>query len=332
MYKSLKKVCALIVISLLCAGLLAGCGGSQQQESAAPEDSGQAETKDKKVIGVLICDFSDQFQVYMKEGMEEAASKLGDDFEVVFYDAKYDPNEQLKQAENLIAQKVDAIVIMPVDAEAAKPLVESIFEAGIPLISVNRKLVNQEFAVSYVGSDSVESGEILMKAVAEKLGGKGDIVVLHGTYGHEPQILRQEGILNILKDYPDIKIVAEDTADWYRDKGMQVMENWLQSGIKFNAVVAHNDEMAIGALLAIEDAGFLDEIVIGGIDATPEALEFLEQGKLDVTVFQDAKGQGRKSIEVAAMVVRGENVEKEYMIPYELVTLDEVDEYRARYQ
>lgn len=328
MHKNAKKVFAILLISLMCIGMLAGCGGTQEE---AIGSNGEG-TKDKKVLGVLICDFSDQFQVYMKEGMEEAASKLGDEFEIIFYDAKYDPNEQLKQAENLISQNVDAIILMPVDAEAAKPIVTAIHEAGIPLISVNRKLANQELALSYVGSDSVESGEILMEAVAELLEGKGDIVILHGSYGHEPEIKRQEGILNILKNYPDIKIVAEDTGDWYRDKAMDVTENWLQSGMKFDAVVAHNDEMAIGALLAIEDAGLTDEIIIGGIDATPEAIEFLKQGKLDVTVFQDAKGQGGKAVEVAAAAAKGEEVEKEYMIPYELVTPDKADEYLERYK
>ncbi len=328
MHKNAKKVFAILVILLMCIGMLAGCGGTQEE---ATNGNGEG-TKDKKVIGALICDFSDQFQVYMKEGMEEAASELGDEFEVIFYDAKYDQNEQLKQAENLISQNVDAIVLMAVDAEAAKPVVTAIHEAGIPLISVNRILANQELAVSYVGSDSVESGEILMEAVARLLEGKGDIVVLHGSYGHEPEIKRQEGILNILKNYPDIKIVAENTGDWYRDKAMDVMENWIQSGMKFDAVVAHNDEMAIGALLAIEDAGLTDKIIIGGIDATPEAIEFLKQGKLHVTVFQDAKGQGRKAIEVAAAAVKGEEVKKEYMIPYELVTPDKADEYLERYK
>ncbi len=328
MHKNAKKVFVILIILLMCIGMLVGCGGTQEEST----DSNGEGAKDKKLIGVLIGDFSDQFQSYLKEGMEDAAKELSNEIDVVFYDAKFDPNEQLKQAENLISQNVDAIVLVPTDAEACKPMALLTKEADIPLITCNSKLANQEEALSYVGSDSVESGEILMGAVAELLNGKGNIVVLHGMYGHEAEIKRQEGILNILKNYPDIKIVAEDTGNWYRDKAMDVMENWVQSGMKFDAVVAHNDEMAIGALLAIEDAGLTDEIIIGGIDATPEAIEFLKQGKLDVTVFQDAKGQGRKAMEVAAAAVKGEEVEKEYMIPYELVTPDKADEYLERYK
>ncbi|WP_422443643.1 sugar ABC transporter substrate-binding protein [Thermoanaerobacterium sp. DL9XJH110] len=330
----LNRIFAIVVIVLLSISMLAGCGKPASQEGQGKQENQnqQQEAKSKKVIGVLLCDFSDQFQVYMKKGMEEAASKLGDEYEVLFYDAKYDANEQLKQAENLITQKVDAIVLMAVDREAAKPMVQSIHDAGIPLISVNRMLANQDLAVSYVGSDDVQAGEIQMKAMAEALKGKGNIVVLHGSYGHEPEIRRQQGYMNILKDYPDIKIVAENTGDWYRDKGMEVMENWLQSKIKIDGVAAHNDEMAIGASIAIEDAGLTGKIVVSGIDATPEAIDFVKKGKMNFTVFQDAKGQGRTSIEVAAKAAKGEKVEKEYMIPFELVTPDKADEYVKRYQ
>lgn len=285
----------------------------------------------KKTIGVLICDFSDQFQVYMMDGMREADAKYPD-IEFIYQDAKYDANTQMNQMENLIMRYTDAIIVMPVDAKASVPMVKQAVREGIPIISVNRKLENQEEAVSYAGSDSVESGEILMRQMAKLMGGKGNIAILEGQMGHEPQILRQQGIMNILKDYPKIKVVADLPADWYRDKGMAVMENWLQSGLEIEAVVAHNDEMAIGALKAAEDAGIADQLLIAGIDATPEALDFVRQGKLAFTVFQDAKGQGRAAVETAVQVVNGKKVPKEVMIPYELVVKEQADEYEAKYK
>ena len=227
-------------------------------------------------------------------------------------------------------RNTDAIIVMPVDAKASVPMVKQAVNAGIPIISVNRKLENQEVAVSYVGSNDVEAGEILMGQMAKLLGGKGNIAVLEGQMGHEPQIRRQQGIMNILKKYPNIKIVADMPADWYRDKGMAVMENWLQSGLKIDAVVAHNDEMAIGALKAAEDAGV--RLFIAGIDATPEALDFVRQGKLAFTVFQDAKGQGKGAIETAVQVVNGKKVSKEVIIPFELVFKEKADEYEAKYK
>jgi len=346
----LKRVLAVVVMLALAASLLAGCGAESKapaEGQAKDEQTGQTPAKTeenqgtkpaeqssgKKIIGVLIADFSDQFQVYMMDGMKEAAKKYeSENIEFVYQDAKYDANTQMSQMENLISQKASAIIVMPVDAKASVPMVQQAVDANIPIISVNRKLENQEVAVSYCGSDSVESGEILMEQMAKLLGGKGNIAVLEGQQGHEPQILRQQGIMNVLKKYPDIKIVADQSADWYRDKGMAVMENWLQSNLKIDVVVAHNDEMAIGAMKAIADAGLTGKILVAGIDATPEALKFVKEGTLAYTVFQDAKGQGRAAIDTAVKVVKGEKVEKEIMIPYELVLKEKADEYEARYK
>ncbi|VBB07256.1 Hypothetical protein LUCI_2500 [Lucifera butyrica] len=323
-----KRVWVLLVVLLFTVSLVSGCGSGDSKQSAKADT-----VKPKKTIGVLLCDFSDQFQTYMLDGMKQAAEKLkGDNIDVVYMDAKYDSSKQMSQMENLIAQKVDVIVVMPVDSEAAKPMVAEAVKAKIPVISVNRPLANQDQAVSYVGSDSVYSGELEAQKMADLLGGKGDIVVLEGTYGHQPQIERKQGYDNILKKYPGIKVVASQTGEWYRDKGMKVMENWLQSNMHIDGVLAENDEMALGALKAIEDAGMLGKIKVGGIDATPEALKYVKEGKLDFTVFQDAKGQGRTAIEVAAKVAKGEKVDKKIIIPYELVPKEKVDEYLAKYK
>lgn len=312
----MKKRAGTLIILIACIVGMAFPGGSKEQ---------------KKKIGVLICDFSDQFQVYMMEGMRSAELKYKDQFDFIYQDAKYDANTQMAQMENLIVQGVNAVIVMPVDAKASVPMIEKAYNAKIPIISVNRKLENQELAVTYVGSDSVESGEILMSHMAKLLNGKGNIVILQGTMGHEPQILRQQGIMNILKKYPDIKVLATQSADWYRDKAMAVMENWLQSNMKIDAVVAHNDEMAIGALKAAIDAGVANKMLIAGIDATPEALQFVEAGQLAFSVFQDAKGQGAGAIEAAVKVVNGEKVPKEIIIPYELVVREDVSKYRQKY-
>ena len=326
---NLKKLISILLAVLFSVTLLAGCTGK-------PANSGQAggdQNKDgkKKTIGVLMADFSDQFQVYVMDGMKEAASKL-QNIDVVYMDAKYDPQKQMSQAENLIAQKVDAIVLFVVDREAGKSMIEEINKAGIPIIAVNRKLPDESKGVAYVGSDDINAGEIQAEQMAKLLNGKGNIAVLDGTYGHEPQIRRGQGYENILKKYPDMKIVVKNTGDWYRDKAMKLVENWIQSKIKIDGILANNDEMALGAIKALEDAGLLGKVVVSGIDATPEALEYVKAGKENYTVFQDAKGQGRKSIEVAAKVVNGEKVDKEYIIPFELVTKDKVEEYAKRYK
>jgi inositol transport system substrate-binding protein len=324
---SMKKVLLWVMTLVMSVGLLAGCGKSADtatQQEAAPAK--------KKVVGVMIGDFSAQFHAYIMDGMKKEAEKYPD-IEFVYVDGKFDPGVQMGQAENFIAQKVDAIVFIPGDAEASKPAVDKIVEAKIPLINVNTMVGNIEKVTTYVGSETVESGEMLMEAMAKAMGGKGAILELEGQYGHEPQIERHNGIENILKKYPDIKVLAKDTGKWSRDEGMKKMENWLQSDLKdkVTAVVAHNDEMAIGAMKAIEAAGLLDKVVIGGIDATPEMLNFLKEGKVEVTVFQDAFGQGAKGIECAVKAIKGETLEKEYMIPYIPVDPKDADKYLKMY-
>jgi inositol transport system substrate-binding protein len=327
----LKKSLSLLLVMLMSIALLAGCG--KKQETPAPAENTQQQTEvKKKKIGVCVADFSDQFQVYVMDGMKETEEKIKDKAEVIYMDAKYDPQKQISQVENLIAQKVDSIVLFAVDGDSGNKMAEAIKAAGIHLILVNRPIPNMDLALTYVGSNSVESGEIQAREMARLLNGKGNIAVLLGEFGHQPQIERLQGYKNILKDYPDMKIVVEDSAGWYRDKGMALMENWLQKKTQIDAVLANNDEMALGAIKAIEDAGMAGKIVVSGIDATPEALEFVKAGRQAYTVFQDAKGQGRKSVEVAFNAAEGQTIDKEYMIPYELVTKDKVDEYAARYK
>jgi inositol transport system substrate-binding protein len=155
---------------------------------------------------------------------------------------------------------------------------------------------------------------------------------MNGGLGHSAQIERTAGYKEVIKKYPDMKIVLEGTAEWDRAKGMALMENWLNSGKKIDAVVANNDEMAIGAANAIINAGKKDQIVVAGIDATPDALQFMKSGKLDITVFQDAKGQGRSAIETAIKAAKGEKVEKFNWIPFQVVTKEKVEEYIKKWE
>jgi inositol transport system substrate-binding protein len=340
----LKKkllVIGILVVTLVFS-LFVGCGSKPatdqpaDSETAGSGESKTAETKDagrKKVVGVMIGDFSAQFHAYIMDGMKKEAEKYSD-FEFVYVDGKFDSSVQMGQAENFVAQDVDAIIFIPGDAQASTPAQDLINEAGIPLINVNTRLGKPDEVTTFVGSDCIQSGEILMEAVADVMGGKGNILELQGWYGHEPQIERHKGIENVLNKYPDIKVLAEDTGNWSRDEGMVKMENWLQSSLRdqFDAVVAHNDEMAIGAMKAIEAAGMLDKVVVGGIDATPEMLRYLKEGTVEVTVFQDALGQGAKSIEVAVKAVNGETLDKDYMIPYVRVKPEEADKYLEIYK
>lgn len=297
---------------------LTGC--KQQSSTTSGSDN-------KKIkIGFINTNLSNEFQVYMKNAAEAKAKELGVEF--VGLDGQGDAAKQISQAESLISQKVDAIVMAPTDSNACAPVVDKAVAANIPIIIVNSLVSNIDKATAYVGSNDVEAGTIEMQYVADVLKGKGNIVMMHGPMGNSAEVQRTEGIKQILGKYPDIKLLSEQSANWDRAQGMALMENWMQAKLDVNCVVAQNDEMGIGAYNAIQAAGKQDKIKVIGIDAIPDALKAVEEGKFIATVFQDAKGQGAKAIEVANMVASGKTVEKKYLIPFQLVTKDNLANFK----
>lgn len=152
---------------------------------------------------------------------------------------------------------------------------------------------------------------------------------MEGYIGQAAQIKRSIGAKNVLKKYPGIKVIAEQTAEWDRAKAMSLMENWIQvHKNSLNAVFAQNDEMAMGALQAVEQAGMKDKIKIVGIDAISDALNAVKQGRLEATVFQDAKSQGEKAIEMADKLIKKKPLpEKNIFIPFKLVTRENVGQF-----
>jgi inositol transport system substrate-binding protein len=311
-------------IGLIClVVMISACSNVQTNQTDSSTDSKAGE---KLVVGVSLPTFTDVWLTYLHDGMKEHAAQF-DDVEVIYVDAQNDASKQLAQIETFITRGVDSIVIMPADVTTAPDMVARANEANIPNIIVNRTFEGIEAATSYIGSDSITAGVMQMEEVTKHLDGKGNIAIMTGELGQEAAIKRTDGNKQVIDEYPDMNVVLEGTAEWARSEGMTLMENWLNSGKQIDAVVANNDEMAIGALMAAEAAGKLDEIIFAGIDATPEALKYIKDGKLKVSVYQNAVGQGQGSIEAAIKAARGASVEKTIDIPFELVTIDNVDEY-----
>ncbi|WP_332631422.1 sugar ABC transporter substrate-binding protein [Halalkalibacter flavus] len=314
-----------LILSLVMSFMLAACGGNEGVSSEGGSKSGE----DNKVIGVSLQNIT-EFRTYMIEAMEEEQENHPD-FEFIYSNAENDSAKQMNQIENFIARGVDAIILTPVDTVAAVDILAKVNEAGIPIIVANQTFDGVDKASAYVGSESIEAGILQMEEVAKRLGGKGNIAIMEGQMGHEAQIMRTEGNKQIIEQNPDLEIVFQGTGNWNRDEGMTLMENWIQSGKEIDAVVANNDEMAIGAILALEAAGKLDEVLVAGVDATPAALQFMQDGKLTVTVFQDARGQGIESIRTAVKAANGEEVET-MLVPFQLVVPEQVDDYIAIYE
>ncbi|MFT3704078.1 MAG: sugar ABC transporter substrate-binding protein [Agriterribacter sp.] len=282
----------------------------------------------KKVIGATMLSLQSEFVVNVKDAMESRAKEK--DIELIVNDAERTADKQVQQVETFIAQKVDAIILNPCEVEASSPAIEKAKAAGIPIINVNSETSAKPDG--FVGSRDEEAGEIAMAQIAKLLGGKGNIVMIDGYMGQAAQIKRAIGAKNILAKYPDIKVLAEQTAEWDRAKGMSLMENWIQSyGDKINAVFAHNDEMGMGALQALEQAKLKDKVIVVSIDAIADALQAVKDGRLNATVFQDSKGQGAGAVDMALQLIKKEPVEKkEVFIPFQLVTKENVDGFMKK--
>ena len=282
-------------------------------------------------IGVSMAQFDDTWLTYLRESMDTKAKSYPDGVKLQFEDARSDVVRQLSQVESFVSQKVDAIVVNPVDTAATRKITEAAVKAGIPLVYVNRRPddLNLPKGVVTVASNDLEAGQMQMQYLAEKMGGKGDIVILLGDLANNSTTNRTKGVKEVLAKYPNIKIEQEQSGIWSRDKGMTLVNDWLTQGRKFDAVVSNNDEMAIGAAMALQQAGVAKgSVLIAGVDGTPDGLNAVKKGSLLVSVFQDAKGQADGSIDTAVKMARNEPVEQAVWVPYRLITLQNVDQFK----
>jgi len=319
----LVKKLNMFLVSIVIVALLAACAAPAVQPTE-PATS-EAGSDEQITIGVTML-FDDLWLTTLRDAMTEYAATQPN-VELVMVDSKEDVATQLAQIENFVTQQVDAIVVIAANTDAADPMTKAAQEAGIPLVYVNRLPSNLPEGISYVGSDSIEAGIMQAEWIAEQLGGQGNVVIMNGNLAQEAAQKRTEGEKQVFAKYPDITVIREDTGNWSRDQGLALMENWLASGDQIDAVASNNDEMAIGAIQAIEAAGKLGEIIVGGVDASPDALQEMDKGRLNVTVFQNAKGQGEGGIKVAIALARGEQVEQFTWIPFELVTPENYKNY-----
>ncbi len=283
-------------------------------------------------IGVSMDKFDDNFLTVLRNRMSDYAKTLpGVSLQIV--DAQDDISKQLSQVQNFIANGVDAIIVNPVDTSATAAITKAAAAAGVPLVYVNREPIDVDKLgpkAAFVASNEAESGTLETKQICKLLGGKGDILVIEGQLRNQAAVQRTKDILEVIAtpDCKGMKIIAEQTANWDRTQAENLMTNWLSKGLKFDAVVSNNDEMAIGALQAMKAAGIdTKKAIVGGVDATQDALASMKAGDLKVTVFQDAAGQGKGAVDTALKLAKGEKVDKKVYIPFQLVTAANMDQF-----
>jgi ribose transport system substrate-binding protein len=267
-------------------------------------------------VGLALSTLNNPFFVDLRDGAQAEAGKVG--IELTVLDAQNDPAKQTSEIEDLIAKKVGVVIINPTDSDAIVPTVKKLNAAGIPVVTVDRA-ANGGVVAAHIASDNVAGGRIAANYVATRLHGKGNVVMLEGIAGSSAARDRGRGFREGIAKYPGIKIVASQTADFDRAKGLSVMENILQAQKKIDAVFAQNDEMALGAVQAIEAAHRQKEMFVVGFDAIADALKAIKEGRMAATVAQQPKVMGQLAVQAAAKILKGETVAKFTPVPLALI-------------
>lgn len=305
----MKKTLILALVVVLVAGLFAGCAAPKEAETPAP-----AAQEGAKKVGLVVSTLNNPFFVTLKEGAEAKAKELN--VELVVLDSQDDPAKEMANVEDLITKNVSVILINPTDSDAVGNAVKAANEKKIPVITLDRG-ANAGDVIAHIASDNVAGGKMAGEYMLEKLGGKGKAVELEGLAGTSAARDRGQGFNDAIKG-SEVQVVAKQTADFDRTKGLSVMENILQAQPEINAVFAHNDEMALGALQAIKASG--RDIMVVGFDATDDAVKAVNNGEMAATVAQQPAEIGALGVENAVKVINGETIEKFIPVDLKLVT------------
>lgn len=286
-------------------------------------------------IGATIAAFDDNFLTVMRNGMTDHAASL-DGVNLQVEDASNDLAKQIDQVKNFVASGVDAIIVNIVDTSAGAAITEA--AGNVPLVFVNRQPDNVDSlpdTQAFVASNEVESGTLEAFEICKNLRAAGKSggatgYLMNGELSNQAAVQRSKDVHDIIgNDMCNfMTLIDEQTANWSRDQAQDLMTNWLSSGEPFDFVIANNDEMAIGAIQAMKAAGIdMADVEVGGVDATQDALVAMQAGDLDVTVFQDAFGQGAGSVNTAIALAAGEDVDSKVYIPFQLVTPDNIGNF-----
>ena len=260
----------------------------------------------------------------------ELAEEADDEIRFIYMDGQNNTEKQISHVENFIAHKVDLILLNPCAFHNLASAATAANEAGIPLITIITRIEEQEICASYVGSNHKESALLQAEMVNRYLGMKGRIAILEGTIGIEAQLARAEGYKQILTQNPSLEVIASQPAFWEQDEAYVIVENWLHNGMRPDVIMSQNDSMALGALEAVTEAKLNDSIKVFGIDGDNEAVESIQEGGMEGTVFMDAFGQAKRIFECIDIIKSGNIPDKEYYVPFIVLSKDNIDDPSIR--
>ncbi len=336
----LKKILSFTLSLVLIAMTFTGCAGGNSQ----PEATGQASSSKGQTAGAdttilneklgeeinmvfIVKSMQMPFFLSMIEGAEAAAKLLPNvNIKCVGPETPYSVEEQIQIIEQAITDGADAVICTPADSTAIVPAVEKCKEAGVLFATPNTKAYSDD-VLTYTGVQNVEVGYTLGKALAEKLGGQGNVVLFDGKAGNCTGEERTEGYKKAFAEYPGITLLDVQPGDWNRELGMSIMENWLQKYDKIDGCASIAKDMTMGALEAVKAAGRMDEITFVTFDVDNDVFEAIKAGEIYCTGDQGEKSQAATAIMSAYLALNGYNVAKVQSLPLSIVTIDDLDKY-----
>jgi len=314
----LRKTLAVVASATLLCTSLTACNRDSGSTDAAGDSA-------NKSITFALSTQANSFMVKMREGAQKKADELG--LTINFQDASDDSATQANQLANAAATGAGAVIVNPTDSDAMAPAVKQLTDAKIPVVAVDRAVNNAEVS-SYIASDNVGGGKQAAKALSEAIHGEGEILVLQGKTGSSASRERGQGFEEGLKDSPNIKVVAKQTAEFERVKGLDVTTNLLQAHPNIKAIFAENDEMALGAIEALGDKAGKDVIVVG-FDGVEDALKAIKEGTMYASIAQQPADMAAQAVVEASKLLKGEAATKEMQVDVVTVTKDNVDKFSS---
>ena len=312
----LRKTLAVVASATLLCTSLTACNRDSGGNNAAGDSA-------NKSITFALSTQANSFMVKMREGAQKKADELG--LTINFQDASDDSATQANQLANAAATGAGAVIVNPTDSDAMAPAVKQLTDAKIPVVAVDRAVNNAEVS-SYIASDNVGGGKQAAKALSEAIHGEGEILVLQGKTGSSAFRERGQCFDEGLKDSPNIKVVAKQTAEFERVKGLDVTTNLLQAHPNVKAIFAENDEMALGAIEALGDKAGKDVIVVG-FDGVEDALKAIKEGTMYASIAQQPADMAAQAVVEASKLLKGEAATKEMQVDVVTVTKDNVDKF-----
>ncbi|MGP1588281.1 MAG: sugar ABC transporter substrate-binding protein [Oribacterium sp.] len=329
-----KKMVAMVLAAAVFGMAVSGCSPQSKAESTATPTEGADSTapsglSDKEVV-VIIKNLTTPFFLAMKQGAEDAGRDLGVKVTVQAPTSSEEGagnEEQTQLVEQAIANKTAAVVIAPTDSSAIIPAIKKLNEAGIPAIACNTKVAEEGLTECFVGLENFTQGNHVMKTLCEGLNGKGKVFIIEGTPGAQTSIDRVAGAKAALSEYPDIVIAAQQSGSYKRASAMDVVQNLLQTSPDVNAIYCCNDEMALGAVEAVDAAGKTGQVLIGGADGNADAIQAILDGKMYATAEANAHDQGYYGVDAAVKILKGEKAE-DFFIDSPIIDRNNAEEFK----